>query len=131
MDKTETTIAAISTPIGEGGIGVIRLSGPLALRVADDVFESRSGLKPGDQKSFTAQLGWIVAKNGTGVESLEGVRIDEAVVLVMRAPKSYTREDMVEISCHGAQAVLRKVLSSVSSVARFWPSRGSSRNALS
>ena len=88
----EHTIAAISTPNGPGGMGVIRISGENALSVAESVFESVSKKKITEMKGYTAAFGKI--KDG---EEL----IDEAVVLVFREPHSYTGEDVVEISCHG------------------------------
>lgn len=99
------TIAAIATPLGEGGIGVVRVSGRDALRVADAVFEPQSRRPVREQKSWTAQLG--------RVRSADGRTIDEAVVLVMRAPKSYTAEDVVEFSVHGGAAALRSTLERV------------------
>lgn len=98
------TIAAISTPPGEGGIGVVRLSGKEALGVADRIFRAKSGKKPSEQKPYTAQFGNAVSENG-------GI-IDEALLLVMRAPKSYTCEDMAELSAHGGSAVMAAVLES-------------------
>ncbi len=102
----DDTIAAISTPLGEGGLGVIRLSGREAIPIADRIFMPKSGRSVRHQKSFTAQVGHIVAKRPQSQENI----IDEALVLVMRAPKSYTREDVVEISAHGGSEVLRAIL---------------------
>lgn len=95
------TIAAISTPMGEGGIGVIRLSGKDAFMIADKLFRSKSGTPVSRQKNFTAQYGHIVS--GQSV-------IDEVLVLAMRAPATYTRENVVEISAHGGAATLGAVL---------------------
>ncbi len=94
------TIAAIATAPGEGGIGIVRLSGARSIEIADTVFLSKSGQRVRDQKSFTVQYGRIPG-------------VDEVLVLVMRAPKSYTREDVVEISAHGGQAVLNSILDSL------------------
>ncbi|OGW92022.1 MAG: tRNA uridine-5-carboxymethylaminomethyl(34) synthesis GTPase MnmE [Omnitrophica bacterium RIFCSPHIGHO2_02_FULL_63_14] len=91
------TIAAVSTPRGEGGIGIVRLSGPRAVAIADAVFRSRKGTPVSRQKSFTVQYGRV-----------EGV--DEVLTLLMRAPKSYTCEDMVEISAHGGPRILDRIL---------------------
>lgn len=96
------TIAAIATPAGEGGIGIVRVSGPQALETAGKIFESRSGKKLEQQPSFTARLGKITRPDGAVV--------DESLVLVMRAPKTYTREDMVEIHAHGGPVVLKTIL---------------------
>lgn len=100
----EHTIAAISTPIGHGGIGIIRISGENALSIADSVFESVSGKKITEMRGYTASLGKI---------SDNGEHIDEAVVLVFRAPHSYTGEDVVEISCHGGIYITKKILRAV------------------
>ncbi len=102
----QDTIAAISTPLGEGGIGVIRLSGAEAITIADQVFQSAKKLLVKKQPSFTAQRGYIVVKKNSG----KAEKIDEVLVLLMRAPKSYTCEDVVEISAHGGRAVLKAIL---------------------
>ena len=99
-----STVAAISTPIGEGGIGVIRISGPDALAVADRVFVAVSGRKPSEIAGYTALYGRIY--DG-------GEVIDEAVLLVFRAPKSYTGENVAEISVHGGRYVTKRVLRAV------------------
>ena len=93
------TIAAIATAPGAAALGIVRLSGPDALEVADRIFLGER--KPLKMKGFEAAYGWVVA----GEEKL-----DEVVLLVMRAPQSYTREDMVEITCHGGPVTLRAVL---------------------
>ncbi len=106
-------IAAVATAAGEGGIGIVRLSGAAALEVADRLFESPKKLPPSLQNPWTAQYGHVVMPV-PGRTLLAGQpagdRIDEAVLLVMRAPKSYTCEDTVEISCHGGRAATQKVL---------------------
>jgi len=96
------TIAAISTPIGEGGIGIVRLSGPLSFKIADEIFQGgHTKEKPSQFASYTTHYGYIL--NG-------GTKIDEVILTVMRAPRTYTREDVVEINCHGGIVPLRKVL---------------------
>ena len=97
----EDTIVAVSTPPGEGGIGVVRLSGKEAVAVVDVIFRSKAGRRVRDQKSFTVQYGHAVC--GSSV-------IDEVLVLLMRAPKSYTCEDIVEISAHGGRAVMAAIV---------------------
>jgi len=101
-DKDSDTIAGIATPPGIGGIGIVRMSGPDALRIADSIFEGKK--KPSELKGFQAVYGWI-----TDGEQ----RLDEAIVLVMRGPRSYTREDVVELQCHGGPVVLRQILDAV------------------
>lgn len=106
------TIAAISTAQGEGGVGVIRISGTEAIAIADRVFQNINGRRLTGMKGYTAAYGKIVS---------DGEELDEAVALVFRAPHSYTGEDVVELSCHGGvfitQQVLRAVLSSGASPA--------------
>jgi tRNA modification GTPase len=94
------TIAAISTPIGESGIGIVRISGEDALKVADKIFVSKDGKKSSTFKAYTTHYGWIVCSSNI---------IDEVILTVMRAPRSYTKEDIVEINCHGGVVALRAV----------------------
>lgn len=98
---TKETIAAISTPLGEGGIAVIRVSGDEAVKVADTVFRSKKRLE--DAESHTVHYGHIV-------DPVTGSRVEEALVTVMRGPRSYTAEDVVELSCHGGLVSIRTVL---------------------
>lgn len=98
--QTET-IAAIATAQGQGGIGVIRVSGACAIEVVEKIFRSISGKKLKDTPGYTARFGKIYE----GEEAL-----DEAVVLVFRAPRSYTGEDVVEISCHGGLYITKRIL---------------------
>ena len=97
----EDTIAAISTPLGEGGIGIVRISGKDALKVADGIFTGK--LAPSRMQSHTVNYGEIVDPTTKDV-------IDEVLLAVFRAPRSYTAEDLVEISCHGGYLVLSRVL---------------------
>jgi len=98
----DDTIAAVSTPPGTGGIAVIRMSGKESLHIADKFFKGRKKLKDAD--SHTVNFGHIVdPQNGNDV-------VDEVLVTVMKAPRTYTREDIVEINCHGSSAVVKKVL---------------------
>lgn len=99
------TIAAIATPPGTGGIGIVRLSGPRALAIADEVFVTRRGVVPSQCPTHTVQYGDVVRRRDQGSEI-----VDEALVTVMRAPRSYTCEDVVEISCHGGAAAVNAVL---------------------
>lgn len=98
----DDTIAAISTPIGEGGIGVIRVSGPKAIKIADKIFLAKSGKKLSGAKPLTVNYGEVCDEKGK--------RVDEVLVTLFRAPKSYTCEDLVEISTHGGIVVTRKIL---------------------
>ncbi len=97
-------IAAISTAQGQGGIGVIRISGEEAVTVADRVFVCASGKRLADLKGYNAAFGYV-EKNGE--------KIDEAIALVFLAPHSYTGENVVEISCHGGLFITKEVLRTV------------------
>ncbi|HEY5513015.1 MAG TPA: tRNA uridine-5-carboxymethylaminomethyl(34) synthesis GTPase MnmE [Geomonas sp.] len=97
------TIAAISTPVGEGGIGIIRVSGPAALPIARNIFRAKSN---GGLKSHRFSYGAVVHPE-------TGALLDEAMLVFMKAPNSYTREDVVEIQCHGGTLVVSRILSLV------------------
>lgn len=99
-----STITAISTAQGQGGIGVIRVSGEQAFTIVDKIFKSVSGKKIMDIKGYTALFGHIY--NNEEV-------LDEAVVLKYVAPKSFTGENVVEISCHGGMYITKEVLNAV------------------
>ena len=96
-----STIAAISTAQGEGGIGVIRISGEDAIAIADRVFEPISGEKLSEKRGYTSAFGHIKNNNET---------VDEAIAAVFREPHSYTGENVVELSCHGGLFITREVL---------------------
>ena len=98
------TIAAIATPLGEGSIGVIRISGENAFVIADSVFRSFSGKKVADISGYSALYGEMLC----GEEI-----IDTAVALKFKAPKSYTGENVVEISLHGGRYVVKRALRAV------------------
>jgi len=102
------TIAAISTPIGESGIGIVRLSGPKTIEIAKKIFRDKK-LKIRnieDFSSYTAHYGLLI--NPDNEET-----IDETILILMKKPKSYTREDTIEFNCHGGILPLRKVLEAV------------------
>lgn len=98
----EKTIAAISTGFAPGGIGIVRISGKDAKAVADRVFRGKSGKKISEMAGYTAQLGGAFLPNGE--------KLDDVVALVFSAPKSYTGEDVVELSCHGGLYVTERLL---------------------
>ncbi len=100
-----STVAAISTGLAPGGIGIVRISGEDAFSVAEKVFVSKNGKLLKDLRGYQALLG--------AVKSEDGELFDEVVALVYRAPKSYTGEDVVEFNCHGGLFVTRQVLRSV------------------
>lgn len=104
----DDTIAAIATASGEGGIGIIRLSGPRAIEIADQIFRAQANVRIKDQKNFTVRLGAAVDAAAVPEKIL-----DEVLALVMRGPKSYTGEDIVELSCHGGIVVLQEILSAL------------------
>lgn len=101
----EKTIAAISTAPAPGGIGIVRISGRDALAVGDRVFRGIRGRALSQMQGYTAQLGEAVDQDGQ--------RLDQVVALVYRAPKSYTGEDVVELSCHGGLYITRRLLQAV------------------
>ncbi|MFR6277517.1 MAG: tRNA uridine-5-carboxymethylaminomethyl(34) synthesis GTPase MnmE, partial [Acutalibacter sp.] len=98
----EKTIAAISTAPAPGGIGIVRISGGEAFAVAEKVFRGVSGKKLSQMKGYTAQLG--------GAYTPAGEKLDDVVALVYRGPKSYTGEDVVELSCHGGLYMTKRLL---------------------
>ena len=96
-----SAIAAISTPLGTGGVGIIRISGKNATEIADRIFVSVNGKKLSSSKGYRAYFGRIFDGE---------TAVDEVVCLVFRAPHSYTGEDVVEINCHGGVVLLKKIL---------------------
>ena len=109
------TIAAIATSLSDSGIGIIRISGEDAISIGDSVFCTQSGKHIlMDASSHTIHYGYIVSF-GTNMETdhWKDFIIDEVMVSVMRAPKSYTTEDTIEINCHGGVLVMQKVLENV------------------
>ena len=102
--KTDT-IAAIATAMSNSGIGVIRISGEDAVKIADKIYRSKNGKKKlSNQKTHTIHYGYIFD---------EDFLIDEVMVLIMRAPHSFTAEDTIEIDCHGGMLVMNKILETV------------------
>ncbi len=101
--REEDTIAAISTPLGESGIGIVRLSGPHAVKITKVLFQPSTSKDLDRVESHTLHYGFIQ-------DPISGSEVDEVLVSVMRAPKTYTREDVVEINCHGGIVPVREVL---------------------
>ena len=97
-----STIAAIATPPGQGGIAVVRLSGPESYRVAEQVF------RPADSRKRVADAKGYTALYGQFADGEE--LFDDGIALFYRAPRSYTGEDVVELSCHGGSAVARRLV---------------------
>ena len=93
------TIAAISTPIGQGGIGIVRISGEKALEIVKKVFKTKK--ESNEFKSYTMKHGYIVDNDEV---------LDEVLVSYFKAPNSYTGEDTCEINCHGGNVVVKRVL---------------------
>jgi tRNA modification GTPase len=100
------TVAAIATPLGEGGLAVIRISGPRALLIADECFvpAGRAGVKPSVAPTHTIHFGHVVR---------DGKNVDEVLLSVMHAPRTFTREHAVEITCHGGMLPAKMVLDTV------------------
>lgn len=101
----EDTIAAVATAMAPSGIGIVRISGPEAVAVADRLYRGKKeGKKLADMKSHTIHYGWIVEQDQV---------LDEVLVMLMRGPHSYTGEDTVEIDCHGGVLAVKRVLEAV------------------
>src|SRR5258706_12029098 len=100
----DDTIAALATPPGIGAIGVIRISGKNALAIADKIFVSK---KISEQPSHTLHVGLL---------KQDEIVMDEAVVALFKAPRSYTGEDVIEISCHGSPYIQQQVLNAITSL---------------
>ena len=96
----EDTIAAIATPVGCGGIGIVRVSGPEPPVIADKVFVKQGN---GGLESHRFYYGRII-------DPADGSLIDEGMGVLMRAPRSYTREDVLELHCHGGYLIVQRVL---------------------
>ena len=97
----DDTIAAIATPLQPAGLGVIRISGPQAIAQANQLFQPSRGVSVVESPNQKLRHGWLI---------LEGQLVDEALLVVMRAPHSFTGEDVVELQCHGSPMVLQMVL---------------------
>ena len=96
-----STIAAISTPNAIGGISVIRISGPKSIKIAEKLFKSLNDIDVSSMKGYTCAYGFIHD---------DGQKVDDVILSLFRAPKSYTGEDVVEISCHGGIFITRQIL---------------------
>ncbi|BDH63811.1 tRNA modification GTPase MnmE [Lysinibacillus sp. PLM2] len=97
------TIAAISTPMGEGAIAIVRLSGEEAVQITDKIFQSPNGKKLSEVKTHTIHYGHLIDPKTDEV-------VEEVMVSLMRGPKTFTREDVVEINCHGGIVSVNRVL---------------------
>ena len=114
----DDTIAAISTPVAKSGIGIVRLSGKDAIPIAEKIFVTSNGKRLSKVPSHTLHYGWIVENSKLKMQNakfrefsnLKPELIDEVLLTVMRAPKTYTREDIIEINCHSGIVVLRRIL---------------------
>ena len=103
-DVYEDTIAAVSTAMAPGGIGIVRISGKEAFSIADKIFRGKRGKRLSEQEGNTIHYGWI-EENGQA--------IDEVLAVVLRHPHSYTGEDTVEIDCHGGILAMNRILEAV------------------
>lgn len=101
MEIIQDTIVGIATPPGEGGISIIRMSGPASLSILQEIFYSKRNIAPFQMKSNCLYYGWIQTKIK---------RVDEVLAVIMRKPFSYTREDVVEIHCHGGMIPVRDII---------------------
>jgi len=103
MNLPDDTIAAVSTPPGEGGIGIVRLSGPDSFKITTNIFLASGTAEPEHGRARCMRHGHII-------DTATSEKIDEALVTFMKAPQTYTREDVVEINCHGGMTTLRRIL---------------------
>jgi tRNA modification GTPase len=101
--QTDDTIAAISTPAGQGGIGIVRLSGKDAIKIADRIFRSSKKHRINKTRSHRILYGHILDPDSKEL-------VDEVLISVMKAPRTFTREDIIEINCHGGAVSIRRVL---------------------
>ncbi|MEC1433162.1 tRNA uridine-5-carboxymethylaminomethyl(34) synthesis GTPase MnmE [Bacillus spizizenii] len=97
------TIAAISTPMGEGAIAIVRLSGPEAIQIADKIYKGPKGKTLSSVESHTIHYGHIVDRPSDRV-------VEEVMVSVLKAPRTFTREDVIEVNCHGGIVTVNQVL---------------------
>jgi tRNA modification GTPase len=102
FESSSDTIAAISTKPGEAAIGIVKISGEKSIEIADRIFKSEKNRKISDMKTYNMVYGSII-------DNKENV-VDAVIVTLMKKPKSYTREDVVEINCHGGLIATEKVL---------------------
>jgi len=100
----DDTIAAISTPVGEGGIGIVRMSGKDSLDIIAKIFKSYRNKNVNEMKSYTMMYGFII-------DPKSNEKVDEVIISYMKAPNTYTREDIVEVNCHGGVVAVKKILS--------------------
>ncbi|MCX7951223.1 MAG: tRNA uridine-5-carboxymethylaminomethyl(34) synthesis GTPase MnmE [Clostridiales bacterium] len=100
----DDTIAAISTPVGEGGIGIVRMSGKDSLDIIARIFKSFKNKNVKEMKSYTMMYGFIV-------DPKSNEKVDEVIISYMKAPNTYTREDIVEVNCHGGVVAVKRILS--------------------
>lgn len=97
----EDTIAAVSTAMAPGGIGIVRISGKEAFSVGDQIYRGKNGKKLSEQRANTVHYGFVEEK---------GERIDEVLAVILKGPHSYTGEDTVEIDCHGGVLAMKRIL---------------------
>ncbi len=100
------TIAAISTPVGQGGIGIVRISGARALEIAETIFRPWKAARLADKRSGSLLYGHII-------NPADKTNVDEVLLAIMRSPHSYTKEDVVEINCHGGIISVKRTLETV------------------
>ncbi|MDO5517223.1 MAG: tRNA modification GTPase, partial [Clostridium sp.] len=100
------TICAIATPIGEGGVAIIRISGEKALEIAGKIFEGKKKKDINDMKTYTMRY-------GTVIDQSNGEVIDDVIISYMKMPHSYTGENVVEVNCHGGVVATNRVLNEI------------------
>ncbi|MDD3296869.1 MAG: tRNA uridine-5-carboxymethylaminomethyl(34) synthesis GTPase MnmE [Candidatus Omnitrophica bacterium] len=106
--NSKDTIAAIATPLAASALGVIKISGRESLPIISKIFKSVKNKNLKTAKTFTLHYGWIIER--PKIKNQKSKIVDEVLVSVMKAPNSYTKEDVVEVSCHGGVVILDKIL---------------------
>ncbi len=102
------TIAAISTPMGEGAIAIVRLSGDEAITIADKIFKSPNGKRLTEVATHTIHYGHLIDPKTDEI-------VEEVMLSLMRGPKTFTREDVIEINCHGGISIRKSCVTACSS----------------
>lgn len=100
-NQSSDTIAAISTSVSPSGIGIVRMSGEEAIAIAEKVYQGKNGKKLMEQKSHTIHYGYVIDKEDI---------IDEVLIMLMKAPHTYTGENTIEINCHGGIYIVKRIL---------------------
>ena len=113
------TITSISTPMGEGAIGIVRLSGPQAIEIGDILYKGKKKLS--EVETHTINYGHII-------DPETDETVEEVMVSVLRAPKTFTREDIIEINCHGGILTINRILELTMTYVHVWQNQVNIQN---